>query len=110
MSTAQLSLTPVVDASYTLRMEMIHYIPTREEDMKTYIFQAEIEQDDDGRWSAWIEALLGRAVRGYTKEEALEALQDAAQAYIEVLTEKGRSIPVAKGVETRDALAVAVTV
>jgi predicted RNase H-like HicB family nuclease len=91
-------------------METIRYVPTREEDMKTYIFQAAIEQDDDGRWSAWIEALPGCAVWGYTKEEALEALQDAAQAYIEALIEKGRGIPVAKGVETRDALAVAVTV
>ncbi len=55
-------------------------------------------------------ALKGCHSYGATKEEALEALKDAAQAYIEVLLEKGRSIPVAKGVETRDALAVAVTV
>jgi hypothetical protein len=29
-------------------METIRYVPIREEDMKTYIFQAEIEQDDEG--------------------------------------------------------------
>jgi hypothetical protein len=72
------TLTYKVSASYTSRMETIRYVPTREEDMKTYLFQAEIEQDDDGRWSAWIEALPGCAVWGYTKEEALEALKDAA--------------------------------
>ncbi len=77
--------------------------------MKTYIFQVELEQEEDGRWSAWDEALPGCATWGYTKEETLEALKDAAQAYIEVLKEKGQSIPLAKGVETRDVLAVAVT-
>ena len=52
-------------------METLRYTPIPEENMKTYIFQAEIEQDDDGRWSEWIEALPGCAVWGYTKEEAL---------------------------------------
>ena len=78
--------------------------------MKTYIFQVAVEQDDDGRWSAWIEALPGCAVWGYTKEEAIEAIKDAAQAYIEVLIEKGQSVPTAVGVEALDTPAVAVTV
>ena len=78
--------------------------------MKTYIFQAAVEQEEDGRWSAWIEALPGCAVWGYTKEEALAALHDAAQAYIEVLKEKGREIPFTEGVETLDTPAVAVNV
>ena len=30
---------------------------------------------------------------GYTREEALQALRDATQAYIEVLIEDGKSIP-----------------
>jgi predicted RNase H-like HicB family nuclease len=77
--------------------------------MKTYIFQVEIEQEEDSRWSAWIEALPGCAVWGYTKEEALEALKAAAQAYLEVLKEKGQSIPASKAVKTLDAPAVAVT-
>jgi len=78
--------------------------------VRSYIFQVEIEQEEDGRWSAWIEALPGCAVWGYTQEEALVALRDAAQAYVEVLLEKGQSIPVAKGVETIAAPVVAVTV
>jgi predicted RNase H-like HicB family nuclease len=78
--------------------------------MKTYIFLAEVEEEEDGRWSAWVEALPGCAVWGYTKEEALAALQDAAQAYIEVLKENGREIPVREGVETLDTPAVAVNV
>jgi hypothetical protein len=42
-------------------------------------------------------------VWGYSKEEAIAALKDAAQAYIEVLIEKGQAIPVSRGVETLDA-------
>jgi predicted RNase H-like HicB family nuclease len=91
-------------------METVRYTPIKEGDMKTYIFHAEVEQDEDGRWSAWIEALPGCAVWGYSKEEALTALQDAAQAYIEVLLEKGQTIPVTHGVETLETPAVAVNV
>ncbi len=61
--------------------------------VKTYIFKVEFEQDEDGRWSADIPTLPGCATWGYTKEEALEALQEAAQAYLEVLFEDGRSLP-----------------
>ena len=75
--------------------------------MKTYMFAIEIEQEHDGRWSAWVEALPGCAVWGYTKEEAIEAIKDAAQAYIDVLIEKGQNIP--EGVESVDAPMVAVT-
>ena len=76
--------------------------------MKTYLFSVSVEQEEDGRWSAWVDALPGCAVWGYSREEALEAIKDAAQAYIEVLLEKGQSIPA--GVETVDAPLVAVTV
>ena len=61
--------------------------------MKTYSSHATVEQEDDGRWSAWVEVLPGCAVWGYTKEEALEALHDAAQASIEVLKAKGAWCP-----------------
>ena len=40
-----------------------------------------------------IPSLPGCATWGYTKEEAMEALQDAAQAYIEVLLEDGDPLP-----------------
>lgn len=56
--------------------------------MKTYLLEVEIEQEDDGRWSAVIEALPGCATWGYTKAEALQTLQGAAQAYLEVMAEE----------------------
>ena len=51
--------------------------------VKAHLITAELEQDDDGRWSAWIEALPGCTAWGHTRQEALLALQDAADAYIE---------------------------
>jgi predicted RNase H-like HicB family nuclease len=61
--------------------------------VKTYVFKIEVEQDDDGRWGAEIPTLPGCAAWGYTREEALEALRDGAQAYLEVLFEDGRPLP-----------------
>jgi predicted RNase H-like HicB family nuclease len=86
-----------------------HTIPGTGEAMKTYLFRVELEQEDDGRWSAWIETLPACAAWGYTKEEALEAIKETAQAYLEVLVEKGQRLPVAQAVETIDAPVVAVT-
>ena len=77
--------------------------------VKTYLFQVELEQEDDGRWSAWIETLPGCAAWGYSKEEALEAIKETTQAFLEVLVEKGQRIPAAQAVETIDAPVVAVT-
>jgi predicted RNase H-like HicB family nuclease len=76
----------------------------------SYIFFAEVAEEEDGRWSAWIEALPGCATWGYSPEEALAALQDAAQAYIEVLIDKGQQLPSGKGVQIVDRPLVAVTV
>ena len=44
-------------------METIRYIPTKEGDMKTYIFKVMVEPDED-RWSAYCPTLahLGDAV------------------------------------------------
>ena len=77
--------------------------------MQSYVYRAELEQEEDGRWSAWIDALPGCATWGYTKEEALEALKEAAQAYLEVLVEKGQRVPVTDIVQTVEAPVVAVT-
>ena len=54
--------------------------------------------------------LPGCATWGYTREEAVEALHDATQAYGDVLIESGRAIPEDTGVETRTVPAVAVTI
>lgn len=61
--------------------------------VKTYVFKVEIEQDEDGRWGAEIPALPGCATWGYTKEEALEALQDTAQAFLQVMIEHHDPLP-----------------
>ena len=61
--------------------------------MKTYVLAAELEQDEDGRWSAWIDILPDCAAWGHTREEALLALQDAADAYIEDMEDAGEDIP-----------------
>jgi predicted RNase H-like HicB family nuclease len=61
--------------------------------MKGYIFDAKVQQEADGRWSAWIEALPGCAAWGYSREEALEALKDATDLYIQDMIEEGEELP-----------------
>ncbi len=60
--------------------------------MKTHAFRFEIEQED-GRWVANVPSVPGCVVEGDTRTEALEALRDATQAYLEVLLEDGDSLP-----------------
>ena len=52
-------------------------------------YQARVEPDADGRWSAWIEELPGCASWGYSQDEALAALEEAAAAYLEDMVEAG---------------------
>jgi antitoxin HicB len=78
--------------------------------VKTYVFRVEVEQEEDGRWSATIPALPGCATWGRTREEAFKSIQEAAQAYVEALIESGRSVPREPNVEVIEAPAVAVTV
>ena len=75
---------------------------------RTFIVPVEVEKEEDGRWSAWVEALPGCAAWGHSRQEALQALSEAAQAYIAVLLEKGKSIP--PGITTADCPVVAVSV
>ncbi len=77
--------------------------------MKTYIFHSAIQQEDDGRWSAWIDALPGCAAWGYTRQEALNALRDAAEAYLADMLEAGEELS-REGVEVVDEPLVTVTV
>lgn len=79
--------------------------------MRTYVFQVELQQEGDGRWSVWIPALPGLASWGHTKEEALRNIQDAAEAYIEDMLEAGESVPVEAGkIDVLERPAVAVTI
>lgn len=61
--------------------------------MKTYIYPIEVEQEEDGRWSAVVPSLPGCATWGRTQQEAVNALQEAIAAYVETLRELGRPIP-----------------
>ena len=77
--------------------------------LKTYVFQAELEQDgEDGRWSARVKSLPGCGVWGYTREEALQALQPAAKMFIEVMLEAGDELPT-EGVSVIEAPVVTVS-
>lgn len=78
--------------------------------MRTYIFRIELEEEEDGRWSVWVPALPGCASWGNTKDEALENIQDAIKACLEVLLEEGRPIPCEpEEVQVIEAPAVSVT-
>ena len=43
--------------------------------MKSYIFEVELAEEEDGRWSAVVPDLPGCATWGYTAAEAMEALR-----------------------------------
>jgi predicted RNase H-like HicB family nuclease len=61
--------------------------------MKSYVFQVELAHEDARRWSTWINVLPGCAAWGYTKKEALQAIQDAAEAYVEDMLEVREALP-----------------
>ena len=79
--------------------------------MKSYVFKVELDQEEDGRWSAVVPALLGCNAWGYSAEEALEAVREAAQAYVELLIEDGEAVPMEndQAVTVLDGAAIAVS-
>ena len=56
-------------------------------------YQAQVEEDEDGRWSSWVDELPGCAAWGYSRDEALAALAEAVAAYIEDMVEAGEAVP-----------------
>ncbi|PKB63513.1 MAG: hypothetical protein BZY80_07035 [SAR202 cluster bacterium Io17-Chloro-G2] len=60
---------------------------------RSFVFAAALEQDADGRWSSWVDSLPGCAAWGYTEEEALMALKDAAELYIEDMLALEQEVP-----------------
>lgn len=58
-----------------------------------YTFRATLQEEEDGRWSAWIESLPGCATWGYNRDDALAMLQAAAELSIECVLEYGDPIP-----------------
>ena len=61
--------------------------------MKTLIFKVILQEEEDGRWSASIPALSGCSSWGYSKQEALDNIKDAAEIYIEDMVDSGEEIP-----------------
>ena len=59
----------------------------------TYTFKASLQEEEDGRWSAWVDSLPGCAVWGDTKEEALEALREGTALFVACMQEHGEPIP-----------------
>ena len=75
-------------------MNRHHFMPFQEGHVKTYIFKAVVEPDED-RWSAWCPALLtqGASTWGETREEALRNLDEVVHLVVESLQAHGEPIP-----------------
>jgi predicted RNase H-like HicB family nuclease len=76
--------------------------------MKSYIYRIELEEEDDGSWSAIVPALPGCAAGGETVDQAIEYVRELAQAYVEVLIEEGRPVPLDEMTPVVEGAAVAV--
>ena len=74
--------------------------------MRTHVFEVEIEQGDDGRWSATCPALPGCATWGRTRDEALRNIREAVEAYVEDMVDAGEAPPAATEVIEAPAVSV----
>jgi antitoxin HicB len=61
--------------------------------MKTFVLKVALKENEDGRWSASIPALPGCSSWGYSKQEALDNMRDAAEIYIEDMIDAGEGLP-----------------
>ena len=61
--------------------------------MKTYVLKVSLQEEEDGRWSASIPVLPGCSSWGYSLEEALTNIKDAAEIYIEDMIDAGEALP-----------------
>ena len=78
--------------------------------VKSYVFRVELAEEEDGRWSAWVEVLPGCATWGFTREEALHNIHDAVEAYIRAMHNAGERVPTDSTTQILDDPVVAVTV
>ena len=79
--------------------------------MKTIILKVNLTKEEDGRWSAIIPTLPGCSSWGYSEQEALANMKDAAEIYIEDMIEAGEVFPTdSDTVEIIDQPAVAVSI
>ncbi len=78
--------------------------------MKTFVLKVLLNEEADGRWSASIHALPGCSSWGYSQQEALENIKDAAEIYIEDMLDAGEMLPTPSDeVEVIEAPAIAVS-
>lgn len=78
--------------------------------MKTFVLKVNLKEEEDGRWSATIPALPGCSSWGYSSQEALNNIKDAAEIYIEDMIEAGEGLPTPSNeIELIDAPAIAVS-
>ncbi|MCJ7832760.1 MAG: type II toxin-antitoxin system HicB family antitoxin [Deltaproteobacteria bacterium] len=61
--------------------------------MKTYILKVSLTHEEDGRWSAVVADLPGCSSWGYTQQEALDNIKDAAEIYVEDMIDSGKEFP-----------------
>ena len=73
-------------------MKSNHSIAIKGKGMKTYIFRVVVEPNED-RYFAEIPALPDCHTWGYTYEEALKNIKEAAELCIETMIEDGEPIP-----------------
>jgi predicted RNase H-like HicB family nuclease len=73
-------------------MNQKHAIHIKAEGMKTYVFRVVIEPDEE-RFYAEIPALPDCHSWGYTYEEALKNMKEAAELCLEAMIQDGQPIP-----------------
>ena len=61
---------------------------------RRFVFTAGVEQDDDGRWSAWTKEIPWCITFGDTQSDAIAELHDAASVVVQYLEQEGKEIPV----------------
>ena len=66
--------------------------------MKTIILKVDLTKEEDGRWSASIPTLPGCSSWGYSEQEALANIKDAADIYIEDMIDEGKKVLEALGI------------
>lgn len=79
--------------------------------MKTLVLKVTLTEEADGRWSVSVSALPGCSSWGYSRQEALDNIKDAAGIYIADMLANGESLPIpsdAIEVLNEDAIAISV--
>jgi len=78
--------------------------------MKTFVLRVDLKEEEDGRWSSSIPALPGCCSWGYSRQDALINIKDAAEIYIEDMVDAGEGLPTSSDkIEVIDEPAIAVS-